>query len=263
MPSSRYANLRYDLAEDNYRYVVLHKPNASNPVYTPDAWGEKAAQQLIDDVFGDERPFVDDELTTVYAVGPLPDVSTLEPSIALLEPAAKMEYGEHRWTTSPAQFLVHSPRPLLTHLEVTLAGMQGDRRYADLSVQSGGGSVTAVRTIAPLETTRIPLALVPGSQIITLTLSPTGEDANDKLAFVIGQINMATAPDTDAAIPVTSGTQEGTEAAFDEGWYPPESNGESSSGGRHLAMGSFTRHAAELCAAEPGDRTAIGYNSTL
>ena len=27
-PSSRYANLRYDLAEDNYRYVVLHKPSA-------------------------------------------------------------------------------------------------------------------------------------------------------------------------------------------------------------------------------------------
>lgn len=223
-PSSRYANLRYDLAEDNYRYVVLHKPNAGNPAYKPGAWGGKAAQQLIDDVFGDERPFVDDELTTVYAVGPLPDVSTLQPSIALLEPAAKMEYGEHRWTTSPAQFLVHSPRPILTHLEVTLRGMQSDRQYADLSVHSGDGNVVANRPIAPLEPTRIPLALAPGSQVITLTLSPTGEEAGEKLAFVIGQIEMATVPDTDTAISVTGSVQEGTEAAYGEGWYPAESS---------------------------------------
>ncbi len=43
------------------------------------------------------------------------------------------------------------------------------------------------------------------------------------LAFVIGQIDMATAPDTDAVLPVTGSVQEGTEAAFGEGWYPPES----------------------------------------
>jgi hypothetical protein len=230
-PSSRYANLRYDLAENNYRYVVLHKPGAGNPLYQPGAWGEKAARRLIDDVFGDERPFVDDELTTVYAVGPLPDVSTLQPSIALLEPAAKMEYGEHRWTRSPAQFLVHSPQPLLTHLEVTLEGMQSDRQYADLSVRSGDGNVVASRPIAPREPTRIPLALAPGSQVITLTLSPTGEETGDKLAFVIGQIDMATAPDTDTAIPVTDGVEQGTQAVYGEGWYGPESNGDSSSDG--------------------------------
>ena len=224
-PSSRYANLRYDLAANNYRYVVLHKPNTDRPLFRPGAWGEKAAQRLIDDVFGDERPFVDDELTTVYAVGPLPDVSTLHPSIALLEPAAKMEYGEHRWTTSPAQFLVHSPRPLLTHLEVTLGGMQGESPYADLSIRSGNGNVVATRPIAPRQPTRIPLALAPGSQVITLTLSPTGKAGGEKLAFVIGQVDMAAAPDTDSAITISSGVQEGTQAAYGEGWYPLASNG--------------------------------------
>ncbi|MFN8465042.1 MAG: glycosyltransferase family 87 protein [Caldilineaceae bacterium] len=221
-PSSRYANLRYDLAEDNYRYVVLHKSSADNPLYKPGAWGEKAAQRLIDDVFGDERPFVDDELTTVYAVGPLPDVNAIQPSIALLEPAAKMEYGEHRWTRSPAQFLMHSPRPLLTHLEVTLGGIQGENQYADLSVRSGDGNVVATRPIAPLQPTRIPLALAPGSQVITLTLSPTDNAAGEKLAFVIGQADMATAPDTESAITISAGVQEGTQAAYGEGWYPRE-----------------------------------------
>ncbi len=224
-PSSRYANLRYDLAENNYRYVVLHKSSADNPRFKPGAWGEKAAQRLIDDVFGDERPFVDDELTTVYAVGALPDESTLHPSIALLEPAAKMQYGEHRWTTSPGQFLVHSPRPLLTHLEVTLGGIQGENQYADLSVRSGDGNVVATRPIIPLQPTRIPLALAPGSQVISLTLSPTGKAAGEKLAFVIGQVDMATAPDTESAITISSGVQEGTQAAYGEGWYPLESNG--------------------------------------
>ncbi len=230
-PSSRYANLRYDLAENDYRYVVLHKPSADNPLYKPGAWGEKAARRLIEDVFGDERPFVDDELTTVYAVGPLPDVSALQPSIALLEPAAKMEYGEQRWTRSPAQFLVHSPRPLLTHLEVTLGGIQGENQYADLSVRSGDGNVVATRPIAPLQRTRIPLALAPGSQVITLTLSPTGKAAGEKLAFVIGQVDMATAPDTESAITISAGVQEGTHAAYGEGWYPPESNGEANGDG--------------------------------
>ncbi len=230
-PSSRYANLRYDLAENNYRYVVLHKPSAGNPVYQPGAWGEKAARRLINDVFGAERPLVDDELTTVYAVGPRPDVGALQPSIALLEPAAKMEYGAQRWTTSPAQFLVHSPQPLLTYLDVTLGGMQSDRQYANLSVYSGDGNVVANRPIAPLEPTRMPLALAPGSQVITLTLSPAADEPGEKLAFVIRQIDMATAPAADTAIPLASSVQAGTQAAYGEGWYAPESSGESNGDG--------------------------------
>ncbi len=40
-PSSRYANLRYDLAENNYRYVVLHKPSADHPIYKPGRGAKK------------------------------------------------------------------------------------------------------------------------------------------------------------------------------------------------------------------------------
>jgi hypothetical protein len=223
-PSSRYDNLRYYLAKNNYRYVTLHKPSDQHPVYKPGSWGEKVALRLIHDVFGDERPLVDDGLSTVYAVGPAPDVTTLKPSIALLEPATNQGYGKYRRASSPAQFLVHSPQALLTHLDVTLQEMQDSKQYAGLTLESGDGNIVATAPIAPREAIRIPVALSPGSQVITITVSPAGDGETKKLGFTMARINMATAADTESSITMIGRSPQGMQAAYGSGWYGLETD---------------------------------------
>lgn len=228
-PSSRYDNLRYYLARNNYRYVVFHKPSEQHPVYKPGSWGEEAAQRLIQDVFGNKPPLVDDEVSTVYAVGPAPDVATLKPSIALLEPEGDMGWKDFRTPKSPAAFLVHSPRALLTHLDVRLEALQSSRNYAVLTLQSGDGNVTTSLPVAPKETFRIPVALSPGSQTITMTLAGVdGEtEQNELLTFAIEQIDLATQPDSQSAIPSPGASAGEVHVAYGSGWYAPESDGAS------------------------------------
>jgi hypothetical protein len=221
VPSSRYDNLRYYLAKNNYRYVVVHKPSEQHPVYKPGAWGERVAQRLIADVFGDQSPLVDDEFSTVYAVGQAPDASTLKPSIALLEPAAYQGYGEFRRVESPAQLLVHSPRAVLTHLDITLQEIDGGLEYAALTLESGNGNVVTTAPIAPQESLRIPLALVPGSQVITITVAPA-DGLGEKRGFTIKGIDMATAADEEISIPVTGRAPDEMQAAYGGGWYGQE-----------------------------------------
>lgn len=220
-PSSRYANLRYDLAQNNYRYVVFHKPGAGNPPYTPGSFGEQSARALLQEVFGDEPPLVDDALSTVYAVGPAPEARTLAPSIALLEPAAEMRWEKHRSPQSPAAFLVHAPQPILTHLDVRLADVPGAPPYLALAAESGDGNVLAQTPLVVGETARVPVALAPGRQIITLTVStPDGDESPpEPLAFAIGQIDLSTQPDTSAPLPVAVG---GVQASYGSGWYGDE-----------------------------------------
>ena len=227
-PSSRYANLRYDLAKNNYRYVVLHKPSEQNPVYKPGAWGEKAAERLVQDVFGDQPPIVDDAMSRVYEVGQAPAVSSLQPSIAMLEPAALQDWPGVRKAQSPTGFLVHSPVPIVTTLSVTAAKIDDDTEraydYGILTVQSGDGRVHSIQPISSKETVRIPIALSPGSQIITTTVvASEGDLAPGKpLTFTIGQIDLSTAPSTELAVAVDSGLPGEVQAAYGSGWYDPE-----------------------------------------
>ncbi len=227
-PSSRYANLRYDLAKNNYRYVVLHKPSADHPIYKPGAWGEEAAERLVQDVFGEQPPLVDDAMTRVYEVGPAPAVSSLQPSIAMLEPAALQDWPGVRKAQSPTGFLVHSPVPIVTTLSVTAAKIDDDTEraydYGILTVQSGDGRVQSVQPISSKEAVRIPIALSPGSQVITTTVvASEGDIAPGKpLTITIDQIDLATAPYTELALPVEEGLPGDVQAAYGGGWYGPE-----------------------------------------
>ena len=226
--SSRYANLRYDLAENNYRYVVLHKPSLDHPIYKPGAWGEKAAERLVQDVFGDQPPLVDDAMTRVYEVGSLPAVSSLEPSIAMLEPAALQDWPGVRKAQSPTGFLVHSPVPIVTTLSVTAAKIDDDTEraydYGVLTVQSGDGRVQSVHPISSKEAMRIPIALSPGSQVITSTVvASEGDIAPGKpLTITIDQIDLSTTPYTELAVTVEDGLPGDVQAAYGGGWYGPE-----------------------------------------
>ena len=227
-PSSRYANLRYDLAENNYRYVVLHKPNPDHPIYKPGLWGEKAAERLVQDVFGDQPPIVDDAMTRVYEIGPAPAVSSLKTSIAMLEPAALQDWPGVRKAQSPTGFLVHSPVPIVTTLTVTADTIDDDTAraydYGILTVQSGDGRVQSVQPISSKEVVRIPIALSPGSQVITTTVvASEGDIAPGKpLTITIDQIDLSTAPYTDLAVAVEDGLPGDVQAAYGGGWYGPE-----------------------------------------
>lgn len=231
-PSSRYANLRYDLAKNNYRYVVLHKPTVQHPIYKPGAWGEKAAEKLIDDVFGDQPPIVDDALALVYEVGPTPDVSTLEPSIAMLEPAALQDWGDYRQAQSPTGFLVHSPSSLVATLAVTAQKIDDDTDraydYGVLTVQSGDGMVKYTQPISTKETVRVPVALSPGSQVITTTVVASEGDMapGTPLTIAIAQIDLSTTPNSDLLIPIQANLPGQVLAAYGSNWYAPEGNGD-------------------------------------
>ena len=214
--------------KNNYRYVVLHKPSADHPIYKPGSWGEKAAERLVQDVFGDQPPIVDDAMTRVYEVGPAPAVSSLQPSIAMLEPAALQDWPGVRKAQSPTGFLVHSPVPIVTTLSVTAAKIDDDTEraydYGILTVQSGDGRVQSVQPISSKEAVRIPIALSPGSQVITTTVvASEGDIAPGKpLTITIDQIDLSTAPYTELAVPVEDGLPGDVQAAYGGGWYGPE-----------------------------------------
>jgi hypothetical protein len=236
-PSSRYANLRYYLAKNNYRYVVLHKPSAEHPIYKPGSWGEQASERLVRDTFGEESPLVDDEFTRVYEVGPPAPVETLKFSIAMMEPTAFQGWWHYREAAPGTSFLVHSPVPLVTTLGVTAGAMYAStqendetsrREYAILTADSGNGTVTSSRPIAPQEEIRVPVALSPGSQVITLTLATSEGDAQPgtPLTMVIDRIDLSTQPDVDAHIPMQgAGTTPGDSAGNSTGHSAGDSTG--------------------------------------
>ena len=242
-PSSRYANLRYDLAQNNFRYVVVHKPQPDHPVYKPGMWGEEVTKRLVADVFGDEPPLVDDALVTVYAVGAAPPVDQLQPSIALREPSDAQGWTDSRWALSPSTFTIHSPKAMLTTLEVTpKAIMTPDFgayfEYATLNVESGGGAVKVEAPIALGQTTSVPLALLPGTQVITLTVTPTADshEQNQPLTFAIQQVNLTTGGAPDVAVRVEGGAAaDGVQAAYGPGWYGAESAGDAAQSWRWAA----------------------------
>ena len=197
-------------------------PAPDHPIYKPGAWGEKAAKRLVQDVFGEQPPLVDDAMARVYEVGSLPAVSSLRPSIAMLEPAALQDWPGVRKAQSPTGFLVHSPVPIVTTLSVTAAKIDDDTEraydYGILTVQSGDGRVQSVHPISSKEAVRIPIALSPGSQVITTTVvASEGDIAPGKpLTITIDQIDLSTAPDTELAVTVEDGLPGDVQAAYGE-----------------------------------------------
>lgn len=259
-PSSRYANLRYDLAQNNYRYVVVHKPQPGDPLYHPGMWGEQATAELIRDVFGDEPPLVDDALVTVYAVGDALPAVTLQPSIALREPGELQDWTDYRWPLSPATFVVHSPVAQLTALEVTPQAIQtADHstyyEYATLTVESGNGAVTVAAPVAPGQTTSMPVALLPGSQVITLTVAPTADSrpVDQPLTFAIKQVNLTTGGLAEAAVRMAGDAAGGVQAAYGPGWYGAEGPG--AAGGEAAQTWRWAASPAALWLYSPAPRT--------
>lgn len=201
-PSNVYANLEYELARHGYRYVVVHKPRADMPEYQPGAWGYTAAQTLVDNVFTGRTPLVDDELVTVYRVNPITDTRTLRLNMALLEQSAvqsRRQPSDQRWALSPATFLVTAPQAQMAMLDVRVGEMREQESdhthdYALLVAESGDGRVVATAPLAVNETSSLPLALAPGSQVITLTVHSLGDaeagKAGQPLNFAIDALNL-------------------------------------------------------------------------
>lgn len=227
-PISRYANLLFELARNNYRYVVVHKPQPDFPGYTPGAWGEQAARTLVHEVFGEQQPVSDDKLATVYAVPTTVTTDTLRTSLIMLEPEGNQGWKDERWGLSPAPFLVHSPHAKLAQLAVTANSLwtmdTGDYfEYATLTAESGDGAMKVTTQLGLNDPAVVPVALRPGSQVITLTVTPV--DAATPLKFAITRMDLRTAapgPDSPVGAPLPAAP--GQIAALGPGWHPAETD---------------------------------------
>ncbi len=189
-------NALADLAHYNYRYVVWHKTHHSN-----DAVAYKSAQRFINQVFGEQEPLIDDDLTRVYPVVPL--------SQTRLETGRNWRMPEKtwRWVTSPATFHVISPRPQAALLQITPAAIYDPRadnglgNRGVLSIQMDNSFMAAV-DIAVDQRTTVPIVLSEGRNTVTLSLDagnfqPSMYDSDDTafLSFAIRSINLQTAED--------------------------------------------------------------------
>lgn len=213
IPSSRYANLEYELAKYNYRYVVFHKPQEGYKEYHSGSWGETESLELLREVFGSRTPIVDDNLTTVYEVAPPCAVEDLTPAIALRDAES--------WSASPATFYMASPMTDSAFLEVTLTSLQvaesgqlTDHGWIALQSADGAWSMSPVTIGVPVT---MPLLLSAGSQIVTMTVTSGAwwEDgvAPTALNMAIGRVNLR----GNFSIPVPDRT-----LLYTEGWHGAE-----------------------------------------
>ncbi len=219
-PASRYANIQFELTRHGYRYVVFHKPRDWYPEYKKGSWGASISQQLIDEVFGEQAPLMDDELVTVYEVIPMTDTARLVTTIALRD-------GE-RWVRSPATFYVAAPHPELAHLEVTPARIYDPQSetFKDggrLDVQSVN-RISNAAEVTTGSTATLPLLLTAGSQIVTLTLRAGSPSSH--LDFKIRSINLQTGLPLPDDLLIDGQPQQNGQgrilAARGAGWYDPE-----------------------------------------
>jgi hypothetical protein len=241
-PANRYANVRFELANHGYRYVVYHKPLDWYPDYAQGSWGDLAAQEFIRETFGQQPPLVDDDLVTVYEVGPfvngsygpMANTAHLTTTIALREStqhsAAEAGTGK-RWVLSPSTFYVASPDLQLAYLEVTPDTLDDPEskvppKSGFLSVQSADG-VSAGAQIKSNETVTLPVALHPGSQVITLTVE--SKNSGSPLDFAVRSIDLRTEDPLPFDILVDGRPQQDKRApggkiiaAHGVGWYDAE-----------------------------------------
>ena len=240
-PGGIYANFEQELARNNYRYVFVHKPQPAIPEYGDGAAGLAAAEDLIEHVFAGRDPIYSDALVTVYAVE-TSATENLTPNILMFDPAdtAAPNVDGRRWVLTPARFLVTSPVAQLAEFEIEPKSFHdpGEDEFYDsaqLSVTSGNSLIHSGAVVAAGDRVRIPVALIAGSQTITLTvtsddehgipLNMTTEVANldtigysyDCDIYVEGEASQCGDERLVEGRPVI--------AAYGTGWYGAETNG--------------------------------------
>ncbi len=244
-PANRFANARYELVRNHFRYLVLHKPRPEYDNFHPGDWGEQAARFYVKEILGAQPPLLDDELTTVYAITDTLDIAELTPNIALLDRVRWLPewQPEHRWVQTPASFVVMLPKPQLAYLGITAAQLyhpEMDTHYAQakLTLTSGEGRVQATGDLLVDEPLVLPVALVAGTQHITMTLQTTITGLIFQrvldLNFANQSINLVTQGDesplgTVNNLLVNPPVQDNAslQAWFGPGWYPAEGDGQS------------------------------------
>jgi hypothetical protein len=202
-PADCTGNFLFDLANFNYRYVVLHKPAPDDWYDTPDSWGQREAAVVIERFFGQQTPLVDDNLVTVYEVPPLDQIDGLGPTIGL----SGGWYGaedEWRWARSPAVMFLSIPQLQNVTLEMLPAliydpgSETGIGQMGQLKITISNGYSTTVQ-IQSGEPTTIPLNLEAGVYSVTLELEtgefrPTDYGYQDErpISFAVHWINLST-----------------------------------------------------------------------
>jgi hypothetical protein len=210
--SDPYSNFEYELAHYNYRYVVWHKPQDWYQIYKSDSWGELAAEELIDKVFGLRGPLVDDELVRVYEVVPYTDTSRLTMSMKLVHnwyswretsPDSGLSW---RWAKGPAELLIHCPRSQQARLEVTPVhvyepGSQFGVGAQGIMVITNNGQPPQRLAVEAGQRMAIDLQLAAGRNTVTLALEAgsfrpreliPGSDDQRVLSFSVSEINLIT-----------------------------------------------------------------------
>jgi hypothetical protein len=197
--ANRFANVRYELARNGYRYLVRHKGALGERRMAPAPWAEFSTQRLIETQFPGEQPIVDDATVSVYEIGPPLDESQLVPTIALHESWVNglLHEGEGvRSAISPAKLYVASPVAQKAQLAITPKRihdpLQGDIPRATVTLTVARAQ-QASGTLRPGETTTLPLDLGAGSQIVTLRIENperVRDDASEPVRFTIGTIDL-------------------------------------------------------------------------
>ncbi|MFZ0549032.1 MAG: glycosyltransferase family 87 protein [Candidatus Promineifilaceae bacterium] len=204
--TSCFDNLETRLAENNFRYVVWHKPE-SWPYwgYTADSVGFLEAQTIVQQTFGDRPPDYEDEEVRVYSVRP--GNTPLPTEMAPRKNWYQFE-GNLRWAKSPAWIYITSPNEQEAALEMVLAMMF----TPDGSYHVGSNGTFIVRMDNELlfqqvvnanEQISIPLHLTEGTHLVELELEagnfqPTTYDPNTEdrrqLSFATQSINLHLEP---------------------------------------------------------------------
>jgi len=241
-PANRYASAEYELARNNYRYVVYHKPRGQSPPNFVGSWGDIAARRFIEQVFDGQKPFFEDEWSVVYRVSSLSDAAqrittTIVPRDSEFQNWLEFSTGQ-QWILSPAEFYVASPQTELAYLEVTPTSIRdicSNSPLTQVVVTLYSASAIAQSQMVVGQTTKLPFFLLSGSQVITLTLEAQNHPSSPMrgaqcLGFTLPSLNLATSgqsfPPDDLI--VDGQIQLGGNpivAVHGEGWYGLESDG--------------------------------------
>jgi hypothetical protein len=199
---------RYDLPLNNYRYIVIHKPQPEFFDYKPGTPGEAEAAEFVSQYLSDETPIIDDALTTVYAMPLTPDISALTTTLGFGNNWHGRETANGiawHWAQSPAELIITSPIPQDVVLEIMIFTIyippEHDNNFQSrLHIEMDNGFQTVV-VIEAGKMTAIPLELTPGKHTLTLNLEagnfqPTALGGDDPrfLSFAVRYVNLRTTP---------------------------------------------------------------------
>jgi len=196
VPVSCADNTLYDLASNNYRYVVWHKAQAGDPTFEPGSWGAEQARTLITHLFEGQEPIHEDELLVAYAVPPLEQIES-QPLVVGLADGWHGREESWRWASSPASLRLTVDKPLEAYFTLVPAmfyqpdGEPGGR----LTIALDDGWSTTV-TVYPDEPVSIPISLPAGTYDLRLSLEagnfrPVDQGGSDprELSFALRSID--------------------------------------------------------------------------